>query len=91
MLGFDAKHIAQEHSYVSDMWERILRPDILIYLDVSYPLTIVRKKLDWSIDEYYEQIKRLNHARQYADFYVQTDHLSTNEVISKVHEFIVAL
>ena len=89
-LGYNAKHIAQEHSYVSDMWQRISKPDILIYLDVSYPLTIVRRKMDWSIDEYYEQIRRLNHARQHADFYVQTDQLSIDDVFSSVFDFIVA-
>jgi len=89
-LGYNAKHIAQEHSYVSDMWQRISKPDILIYLDVSYPLTIVRRKMDWSIDEYYEQIRRLNHARQHADFYVQTDQLSIDDVFSGVINFIVA-
>ncbi len=31
--------IAQEHSYVPDMWRRITNPDILIYLDASYPIS----------------------------------------------------
>ena len=88
--GFTAKHIAQEHSFVSDMWERISKPDILIYLDVSYPLTIIRKKLDWTLEEYDAQIKRLNHARQHADLYVQTDQLTIDEVISSVFDYIVA-
>ena len=88
--GYIAKHIAQEHSYVSDMWQRISKPDVLIYLDISYPLTVTRKKLDWSIEEYDAQIKRLSHARQHADLYIQTDQLSIDEVISRVFDYIVA-
>ena len=88
--GYTAKHIAQEHSYVSDMWQRISKPDILIYLDVSYHLTIIRKKLDWSLEEYDAQIKRLSHARQHANLYIQTDQLTIDEVISRAFDYIVA-
>lgn len=44
--GYPIRHIAQEHSYVPDMWRRLTNPDILIYLDVSYENTILRRKLD---------------------------------------------
>ena len=33
--GFNARHIAQEHSYVKDMWKRITNPDLLVFLDDS--------------------------------------------------------
>src|SRR5574342_171315 len=75
-LGYQAKHIAQEHSYVPQMWQRIANPDILVYLDVSYPLTIQRRKLDWTIHEYAEEVNRLRHARQHAHCYINTDGLS---------------
>ncbi len=42
--GFLVRHIAQEHSYVPDMWKRLSNPDILIYLDVSYENTILTAK-----------------------------------------------
>jgi GTPase SAR1 family protein len=87
-FGYDARHIAQEHSYVADMWKRLTNPDALVFLDVSYPLTLHRRKLTWTIDEYQEQISRLWHARENADFYVNTDDLSPQEVLSMVLEYL---
>ncbi len=86
--GYEARHIAQEHSYVADMWQRLTNPDILVYLHVSYPLTIVRRKMDWTESEYNEQVFRLRHARQFADIYVETDDLSTGTVLEIVLTFI---
>jgi deoxyadenosine/deoxycytidine kinase len=86
--GIQARHIAQEHSYVSNMWKRITNPDILVYLHVSYPLTLVRRKMDWTEMEYNEQLHRLRHARESADCYLDTDLLSAQEVFDKVLEFI---
>ena len=87
-LGYQAKHIAQEHSYVPDMWQRLADPDILVYLDVSYPLTIQRRKLDWTINEYSEEIHRLRHARKHAHLYINTDELSPEEVLARVLAFL---
>ncbi|MDI6694495.1 MAG: hypothetical protein QME21_05575 [Anaerolineales bacterium] len=86
--GYTARHIAQEHSYVADMWQRITHPDVLIYLDVSYPLTLQRRKLDWNEDEYQEQVRRLRHARQHADFYLLTDTLTPEQVLENVLMFL---
>lgn len=72
--------IAQEHSYVPDMWFRITNPDILIYLDASYPVTIQRRQLDWTEDEYLVERHRLAHAEEHADIYIATDHLTLEEV-----------
>lgn len=82
--GFDARHIAQEHSYVPDMWQRLTDPDILIYLDVSYSLTLQRRNIDWSIDEYNVQLERLRHAHLHANLYINTDELTPQEVIEIV-------
>ena len=78
--GYSVRHIAQEHSYVPSMWQRITNPDILIYLDVSYKKTIARRSLNWTEGEYLEQIKRLQHARQHADLYLDTNLLDQNGV-----------
>jgi deoxyadenosine/deoxycytidine kinase len=86
--GYWGKHIAQEHSYVQDMWQRITNPDVLVYLDVSYPLTIQRRKLDWTEDEYLEEIRRLRHARQHADLYLNTDAFTAQEVLFEVITFL---
>ena len=86
--GYLARHIAQEHSYVPDMWLRLTNPDVLVYLAVSYPLTVQRRKLDWTLEEYAEQIHRLRHARQYANITIDTDPLSASEVLDRVIEYI---
>lgn len=82
------KHIAQEHSYVADMWQRLTKPDILIYLDVSYPVTLQRRKTDWTEAEYNEQIHRLRHAKEHADLIVQTDPLRQEQVLEIVLDFL---
>ncbi|MBE3087482.1 MAG: ATP-binding protein [Bacteroidetes bacterium] len=87
-IGIEARHIAQEHSYVLTMWIQITNPDLLIFLDASYPETIKRRKLNWSLDEYQEQHRRLSHARQNADFYLLTDEISPDEVLSIVLGFL---
>ena len=86
--GVRTSHIAQEHSYVKDMWKRIANPDILILLDVSYPVTVFRRQINWNEADWAEQQKRLLHARQHADLIIQTDHLSPEDVLKIVIEFI---
>jgi deoxyadenosine/deoxycytidine kinase len=87
-LGVRTRHIAQEHSYVKDMWQRLTNPDILVFLDVSYPITCQRRKLDWTEADWQEQQQRLSHARAHTDLYLDTDELDIAEVFEKVIEFI---
>lgn len=82
------RHIAQEHSYVPTMWQRIIHPDLLIFLDASYPATIQRRQLNWTQAEYDEQQHRLAHARIHASFYLMTDDYSPAEVIQQVADFL---
>jgi len=89
-LGIKARHIAQEHSYVLTMWKQITDLDLLIFLDASYPETIKRRNLNWSLEEYQEQHRRLSHARQNADFYLLTDEMTPDEVLSMVLGFLNA-
>ena len=86
--GYIVRHIAQEHSYVPDMWKRISHPDVLIYLEVSYQNTIVRRKLDWTLAEFTEQLHRLRHARQHADLVLDTNQLTVEQVFQMVIAFI---
>ena len=79
-LGYNCRHIAQEHSYVPDMWLKIVNPRILIYLDVNYEVSMERRKLNLSTREFDEQVRRLAHARQYAHVYVDTNSLTEQEV-----------
>lgn len=87
----ELRHIAQEHSYVQSMWQQITHPDWLVFLDVSYPTSMERKKLNWTEAEYQEQQRRLAHARSHADFYVNTDGLTPEQVAEKVLEFLDSL
>jgi deoxyadenosine/deoxycytidine kinase len=78
--GFHCRHIAQEHSYVKDMWKRISNPDILIFLEVSYEKTLERKKLNWTREEYEIQLTRLKHAFEHADIHIKTDPLTPEQL-----------
>lgn len=89
--AYRVKHIAQEHSYVKDMWKRITNPDILIFMDASYPVTLQRRKLDWNEANWQEQQRRLSHARAHADFYIDTDLLTPEQVAEKVLGFLKSL
>jgi RNase adaptor protein for sRNA GlmZ degradation len=86
--GYEARHIAQEHSYVGNMWQRLTNPDVLIYLQVSYPMTIQRRQLDWTLEEYQEQLRRLQHARQHADLVIDTDPLSPQQIYENVIAYL---
>lgn len=83
-LGYLARHIAQEHSYVKDMWKQISDPDFLIYLDVSFETSIERTGTNWSRVIYDNQIERLTHARQEADLYINTNNLTPQQVLEVV-------
>jgi deoxyadenosine/deoxycytidine kinase len=87
-LGYQCRHIAQEHSYVKDMWKRLTNPDILVFLDASWEVTCRRNRLNWSKAEWQEQQHRLRHARKNADLYVDTETLSAEQVLEKVLEFV---
>jgi len=87
-LGYRTRHIAQEHSYVKDMWQRLTDPDVLVFLDASYPTTCQRRKLDWTEADWQEQQHRLRHAREHADLYVDTDRVPAEEVLERVVEFV---
>lgn len=86
--NFQARHIAQEHSFTPDMWQRLSNPDVLIFLEVSYPLTMQRKNFHWSEREYKTELTRLEHARQHADLVIDTDALTPDEVFNHVLQFM---
>ena len=81
---FHARQIAQEHSYVPNMWKLLSKPHVLIYLDASFEACDRRKQLDWGHRDHSEQIRRLAHARQYCDIYLTTDDLTPDEILQSV-------
>lgn len=82
--GVRARAIAQEHSYVPAMWQRITQPAWLVFLQASYPVCTHRRRLVWTEREYEEQLRRLAHAYAHADLRVDTDQLTPDEVLAAV-------
>lgn len=83
-LGWQARQIVQEHSYVPSMWEHLTKPDMLIYLDASFNVSTKRKNFNWLPHEFAEQNLRLEHARKHCHLYIQTDKLTPEEVLERV-------
>jgi hypothetical protein len=86
--GCNARAIGQEHSYVPTMWQRLTRPDILIFLQASRSVGGQRRQLNWTEAEWQEQQRRLSHARQHASFFLDTDTLGIDEVLQAVLGFL---
>jgi len=87
--GYRARAIVQEHSYVKDMWQRLTKPDVLVFLQASCSVGGKRRQMTWSESEWEEQQRRLAHAREHADFYLNTDSLGIGEVLDLVQEFLL--
>ena len=86
--SYTCRHIAQEHSYVQAMWQIITKPDLLIYLDASFPISTARRKLDWREKDYAEQLRRLTHAREHANFTIDTDDMTPEQVLQRALDYI---
>ncbi len=84
--GITCRHIAQEHSYVHNIWQRLVNPDFLICLDVSYSSTLTRKQLNWTSAEYEEQLRRISDAREHANLIIDTDVHSIEETTRLIIE-----
>ena len=90
--GYKARHPAQEHSFVPDMWQRLTQPDLLIYLDVDYKNARLRRPhIDGGLERIAEQHYRLRHAREWCDFYLDTSGLSIDEVETAVFNFLATI
>jgi thymidylate kinase len=90
--GYEARHVAQEHSFVPHMWQRITRPDVLIYLDINYEGIMARRpQFNFKPDDLVEQHRRLAHARENCDLYLDTSELTTAEVQEKTLAFLNTL
>lgn len=88
-VGYKARHVAQEHSYVPNMWQRICQPDVLIYLDVNYESIRTRRPhLDFRPEHLAEQNRRLAHARQHCHLYLDTNELNPTQVQDQTLSFL---
>lgn len=86
--GYRCRHIAQEHSYVKSMWQVISNPNILIYLKCSFENSTSRRKLNWLPADHEEQLRRLSHAFEHADFIIDTNSLNADDVLTEVINFL---
>jgi len=86
--GYNAREVAQEHSYVPSMWQRITQPDLLIYLNASWEVACRRRSTDAGADWWEELTHRLRHARQHADLYLDTDGLTPEQVLDRTLAFL---
>jgi deoxyadenosine/deoxycytidine kinase len=86
--GFACRHIAQEHSYVPDMWKRITDPDVLIFLQASFETSTRRANLNWAPADFAEEQSRLSHALRHADLLIETDELSVEQVRQRALDFL---
>jgi deoxyadenosine/deoxycytidine kinase len=82
-LGYDAKTAAQEHSYVPDMWQRLSRPQVLIYLDASFETIRQRRAVSYGPRDVEEQRRRVAHARAHCHIYIDTNPLSIAQVLAE--------
>ena len=89
--GYECRHIAQEHSYVQAMWQRIAKPDVLVYLAASFPVSTTRRKLNWQKKDHDEQMRRLSHARENANLLIETDDLTPEQVLQNVLDYLTKL
>lgn len=86
--GYTCRDIAQEHSYVPAMWQIISKPELLIYLHASFPISTARRKLNWQKKDHDEQLRRLTHAREHANLLIDTDDLDPEQVLQRALDFL---
>ena len=88
-LGYNARPVAQEHSQVPDMWQRIRPPNWLIFLDADLTAQGERRP-DVSWDEPWRltELERLAHARLHADLVIDTSLLSAENVLNQTVDFL---
>ena len=90
--GYEVRHVAQDHSFVPDMWRRVSKPDVLVYLGVDYEsIKNRRPKTTLKPVDLVEQERRLAHARNHCDLYIDTSPLTPEEVREKALEFLSSL
>ncbi len=89
--GIAAREIAQEHSGVPAMWQRLTRPERLVYLDVSRETAERRLARELPPAWWEEMTARLAHARAHADLVVETDNRTPQEVLEQVLMFLESI
>lgn len=81
-LGIQAGSVAQEHSEAQHLWMR-RRPDFLIVLDCGYERVRTRRRVSWPAARLEVERRRLAHARQNCQLFLQTDDLTIEDVVGR--------
>jgi chloramphenicol 3-O-phosphotransferase len=88
-LGYNARPVAQEHSEVPDMWQRIRPPAWLVFLDADLPSQGARRPdVKWSEPWRRTELERLEHARGHADLLIDTSSLTAEGVLQRAVNFL---
>lgn len=86
--GYNAREVNQEHSYVPTMWQRLTKPDLLIYLNVSQEAASARRSSEADAAWWDASNQRLQHALRHADLHIETDDLTPGEVLDRALSFL---
>ena len=81
--GVVALSVAQEHTVVAELY-RHARPDVLVYLDVSYGEAARRRVISWGPERLEAQRRAMAPARAAADLVIHTDGLTPADVLGRV-------
>jgi len=86
--GINARHIAQEHSSSPQLWHKLARPDLLIYLDVTQEAAAERRPGMSNPNWLVKQHDRLKHAHRHADLYLMTANKTPSQILTEVLHFL---
>ena len=87
--NYDTRHVAQEHSGIKDLWRRLYPPDVLVFLDADFPTIKQRRPgTAGTPARLTTQHRRLAHARQHCDLYINTSPLTIEQVREQVFNFL---
>lgn len=90
--AYDAREIAQEHSFVPGMWRRLHAPGILIFLDAQLATVRARRPGTLLSDDLYRDMQdRLEDARAHAALVIVTDDLTESGVVDNALEFLLSI
>ncbi len=81
------RQCSQEHSYVPDMWRRICKPDVLIYLDAGLATIRRRRQISWGLSYLQVLNDRLRDARAHSDLVIRTDDMTPTKFCSTCYVF----
>jgi RNase adaptor protein for sRNA GlmZ degradation len=88
-LGYDARPVSQEHSQVPTLWQQFERTTYLFYLYASLEVQQRRRQdVTWTAAAHEEEMLRLSQAREHADLRINTDLLSSKQVLGVVLSFL---